>query len=75
MMTAAGAIYLLLSIIEWCIYGTTTDAAFPLFLGLPFLAVCILADVGVAVGMVCIEKITKSGEAAIIKARMNWRNR
>ena len=75
MMTAAGAVFLVFSLLKWWIDGINADGAFPLFFGLPFLVSCILADVGAAAGMAGIEKITETGEAAIIKARMSWRDR
>lgn len=75
MMTAAGAIFLVFSLLKWWIGEINADGAFLLFFGLPFLVSCILADVGAAAGMAGIEKITKAGEAAIIKARMSWQDR
>ena len=75
MMTAAGAVFLVFSLLKWWIGGINADGAFPLFFGLPFLVSCILADVGAAAGMAGIEKITEAGEAAITKARMSWRYR
>ena len=75
MMTAAGAVFLVFSLLKWWIGGINADGAFPLFFGPPFLVSCILADVGAAAGMAGIEKITEAGEAAITKARMSWRNR
>ncbi len=75
MMTAAGAIFLVFSLLKWWIGEINADGAFPLFFGLPFLVSCILADVGAAAGMAGIEKITEAGEAAIIKARMSWQDR
>ena len=75
MMTAAGAVFLVFSLLKWWIGGINADGAFPLFFGLPFLVSCILADVGAAPGMAGIEKITKAGETVITEARMSWRSR
>ena len=75
MMTAAGAVFLVFSLLKWWIGGINADGAFPLFFGLPFLMSCILADVGAAAGMAGIEKITKAGETVITEARMSWRSR
>ena len=75
MMTAAGAVFLVFSLLKWWIGGINADGAFPLFFGLPFLVSCILADVGAAAGMAGIEKITKAGETVITEARMSWRSR
>lgn len=75
MMTAAGAVFLVFSLLKWWIGGINADGAFPLFFGLPFLVSCILADVGAAAGMAGIEKITEAGEAAITNARISWRDR
>ena len=75
MMTAAGAVFLVFSLLKWWIGGINADGAIPLFFGLPFLVSCILADVGAAAGMAGIEKITEAGEAAITNARISWRDR
>ena len=57
MMTAAGAIFLVFSLLKWWIGEINADGAFPLFFGLPFLVSCILSDFCSAYGMACIEKI------------------
>ena len=74
-MTAAGATFLVFALVQWFFGGISTHGAFPLFWAVPFMASCILADVGAAAGMAGIEKITEAGETAITKARMSWRNR
>lgn len=75
MMTAAGAVFLVFSLLKWWIGGINADGAFPLFFGLPFLVSCVLADAGAAAGAYGIQRITEAGESAIIKARMSWRYR
>ena len=75
MMTVAGAAFLMFALVQWFFGGISIHGAFPLFWGVPFMVSCILADIGAAAGMASIEKITEAGEAAIIKARMSWRDR
>jgi hypothetical protein len=75
MMTIAGAAFLMFALVQWFFGGISAHGAFPLFWGVPFMASCILADVGAAAGMAGIEKITEAGESAITEARMSWRNR
>ncbi len=75
MMTAAGAAFLMFALVQWFFGGISAHGVFPLFWGVPFMAACILADVGAAAGMAGIEKITEAGEEAITKARMSWRDR
>ena len=75
MMTGLGAIFLMFALVQWFFGGISAHGAFPLFWGVPFMASCILADVGAAAGMAGIEKITEAGESAITEARMSWRNR
>ena len=75
MMTGLGAVFLVFALVQWFFGGLSAHGAFPLFWGVPFMASCILADVGAAAGMAGIEKITEAGESAITEARMSWRNR
>ena len=75
MMTGLGAVFLMFALVQWFFGGISASGAFPLFWAVPFMASCILADVGAAAGMAGIEKITEAGEAAIIKTRMSWRDR
>ena len=75
MMTGLGAVFLVFALVQWFFGGISASGAFPLFWAVPFMASCILADVGAAAGMAGIEKITKAGETVITEARMSWRSR
>ncbi|MCP1680693.1 hypothetical protein [Kerstersia gyiorum] len=72
MMTVAGAVFFFFSLVKWWVAGDSGDA---LFLSLPFLGACVVADAGAAAGAYGLQRITEAGEEAIIKARMSWRDR
>jgi hypothetical protein len=72
MMTITGAILIIFGLTNWPFTGKYPEPA--IFWVLPFLLSCILADILAALGMIGIEKITKSGENTIIKLRLALRD-
>lgn len=75
-MSAFGAIFMMITLIEWIFgIGGGRNADHFFFFGVPFFTSCIVADAGMAAGFAGISKMTEAGEEAIIEARMAWRNR
>ncbi len=73
MMTIIGAILILVGLTGLPFAGNIPEPA--ISWALPLLISCILADICAALGMMGIEKITKTVETAILNFRVALRNR